>query len=595
MPLVDDLGPASQAFPVMGAILAGDRLVLSSRNLAPSMIVELELVGLTVTRTEEVEIGIGAWALAAGTDDVWLGLSGAGRAGNLLRFPLSTGDLHAVAELDANYIWALAIDGTDVVGALDPVAAFRYDPGTDFARLIGPPSAGTTIVRSIAAVAGSVVIGGAAGRTARLERLALDARTDVLPTALAGHRTVYVLAADGARIVAGTRGPDEIDPALAVLDLDDPDAAAVTVLPGESVVDALLVEPDVVHATARPSGALYRWTPGRDAERIGTPVPHGETRALARHRGEVVGVSGDGRVWRTGDDGAFHVTPLTELGVPARPEITQSLYARGGSVHAGGNFGLSTHDLRSGDVRRVFAPGEPKDLVELRGALHLGMYPIGEVWRLDEAGRAEHAFSLAPRQNRPIVLRTDARGDRLLVTSTSDRDGRGALQIWDGETMTPVLDPFGDRGHPAGVVAFEDRILVGSSGADPQLLALDATTLAARWRVTVEGGSTIMGLVVLDGLVWAAGVRGDLTAVDPTDGRLVQRHTIGASGGRLAILEDRLFAATGTALLEIDPATGTSSVVLDDLDGRFWGHVPLAADDEALYVLRGDHILRVRP
>lgn len=601
-----NLGPAIVGFPIVGAALADGRVYAVSRNLVPPALAVYDLDARTVTATVDVPTGAGAWGVTAGhAGDVYLGQFGARGQANLYRLDRGTNQLEGVAALDVQYIWDLAVaaDGK-VYGVTSPDMVFEYDPGTRLARDLGvirhPPEA----LRSVEAAGRTVFAGGNTEGRAML--LAIDPvsrqRSSILPPQLAGHHTVYTLATSDRFLAAGTRGPSAVNPALAVLALADHRVVATVDVPGESLIDAIAVADDEVFFTTRISGALYRYGLGdRQLRKLATPVPNAETRAVFLHRGQVVGASASGGVW-THDiaTGRTDVVDLLDAGSPPRPELAQSIAAGGGTVYVGGNFGFQLRDLATGQSRRLFVGGEPKDIAIGRETVYLALYPGAEVWEYAPgADEARKAAQLPVQQNRPVAAHYEPDSGRVLVSTVSDRLGGGALNVFDPATggQANYVNPFGDAQHPAGIATAGRTAFIGGSGPHPSLAAWNLDTGQKLWQLDrpVPDAEAMIGLVASGPRLYGYTLNGWFLVVDLATTTVVHRAQAPHRGGSLAVSGEFVYGVDSDALFRFHLQTFQHEVVLGDLASRIWGWPFMAADEQGnLYVIKGSDVLQVR-
>ncbi|MDQ3973331.1 MAG: hypothetical protein M3276_03170 [Actinomycetota bacterium] len=601
-----NLGPAIVGFPIVGAELVDGRVYAVSRNLVPSVLAVYDLQAAAVTASVDVPTGAGAWGMTAGrADDVYFGQFGARGQANLYRLELASNRLEAVAALDVQYIWDLATtaDGK-VYGVTSPDIVFEYDPATRLARDLGviahPPEA----LRSVAAAGRTVFVGGNTSGRAML--LAVDPvtgqRSSILPAQLADHGTVYTLATSERFLAAGTRGPGAVNPALAVQGVGDRALVASVDVPGEEVIDAIAVAGEEFFFTARTSGTLYRYDlSARRLDNLATPVANAETRGMFFHQGKVVGASASGAVW-THDPptGVTLVFDLLEAGLTPRPELAQSITAGGGTVYVGGNFGFQRHDLASGRSRRLFAGGEPKDMAIGAGTLYLALYPGAEIWQyVPDGDPARKAAQLPVQQNRPAAAHVDPDSGRVLVSTSSDRLGGGALHVYNPATarQASYVNPFGDSQFPAGVTSADRAAFIGGSGPDPSLAGWNLDAGQKMWQLDrpVPGAEAMVGLVALDGRLYGYTVNGWFVVVDLTTASLVHHAQVPHRGGGLAVSGGFIYGVDREALFRFHPQTFQHEVVLTGLGAQIWGWPSLAADGQGdLYVIKGTDLLQVQ-
>ncbi len=576
------LGTAVEGFSVTGAALAGDRMTLVSRNLAPTRVATLDVTSNTLV-DQDTTIGAGAWGLTRQPDaSVAIGLFGAKAQGNLLRY---SGALTVLAALDANYIWSLAAapDGRLYGVTSDRTLLFRYDPATQQANDLGGVQSGDQL-RVVTVAAGRVIVGGARNGKALLYsvNLAGQDRRDILPPDLAGDRLVYALAASGNRLAVGTTGPGMSMPALALLDLADPAATKIVRLPREATIDCVLHAPGVIYGSARPSGGLYQLTIADGTlRRLAVPVPLSETRLLTLHGTDVLGANGTGEVYRyRTQTGNVQVVAPPDLGLPLRPELTQSLAADAKFAVVGGSFRAQVHDLVDGTSTSIRVPGEPKDVVLVGTTAYLALYPIAEVWALDLGTKELRRVAQLPSdQLRPIAMAHDPRLGSLVVTTTDDLSV-GALHVVDPVTgrVSTTRNPLGNGQIPAGLAVEGATVYVGGSGTNPSVAQVDLVTGAVRWRLDAVTPDTgfVLGMARTGALLYALTTEGWAVAIDPAAPGVARRRRVAPDGGRLRALAGSIHAVATGALLRLDPTTLAPTTEVANLASAVWGWPSLA-------------------
>lgn len=596
------LGTAIRSLPLLGGVRTGHHLVVVSRNTRPTRVIAYDLRDRTIAADVAIDDGDGAWGVAADGDWVYVGLLGARGRTNLFRVRISDGATEGLAAIDANHVWDLAVAGDgQLVGVTDQPLVFAWDPTSGRARAMGMLGDGES-VRAVAVAGDAVVIGGNRHGRAWARAHPFDDRAgrELLPEALAGHQTVYTLAARGRRVAVGTRGPDSRDPAVALLDLDDAAGAGpLAVVDGEEVVDAADVGDAFTAATVRRSGAVVRLDHDGDLTRLPAPVPPMENRVVSVLGGALVGATGDGSVWSMRADGSA-VDPVHLLAsgrVAGSPERVQSLTAADGRVLVGGTFGVTEHDLAAGTSRWRSAPGEAKAIVVVGGEAYLALYPVGAVHRLAAGAEEVEAWVALPaEQNRPQDLAWVSDADVLAVTTASDRRGGGALHLIDRATGTASshTDVLGRGQHPTGLAVVAGRFLVGGSGSDPTLLCWDAAADREVWRLDgIDDAGALVGMAVVDGRLVAVGTGGVAVAVDVDDGSVVARRALDAGGGRAVAASGTMLITDGDRVWKVEPDTLEAEVVVDGLAGAFWGRPDLAVDDDGALVIAGRDLARL--
>ena len=591
------IGPAAPGFPVTGAALLGEDLLLVGRNLAPTPVPVVDTRTWQVRRTLAIDRGDGAFATTTSPDGVHLGLLGARGQGNLIRTTAS-GPPQVRALLDTQFIWDLTTVGPDVIGvATNPSLVFAMRRADGQARALPVLTNTGQRPRTVTTVGPRLVVAGSTAGSAWVRHTARDGTDgrNGLPASLGADDIVYCSAAtaDG-RLVIGTGGQDLRTPAVAVLDLDDPQGALVVRLPREALVDTVTVDGGVVYATARPSGALYRIDAATGAvSRVAAPVPQSETRETFVQRGQVLGASADGSAWTwdPATDLTQRHTP-SDMGIVDRPQRAQRILARPGHVDVGGSFSITRHDLAAGTSRSVFVPGEPKALVDAGDRAYLAIYPIAEVWEWPPTAATPNRLTqLPPDQLRPIDLTHVAQLDCLLVTTTDDRT-RSALHTVDPVTgrVDTVVNPLGAGQTAAGVHAHGTTAYVGGSGNAPAVASFNLMTGQKVWQVddAVPGGGFVLGLAVVGSSLVVSTARGWLARISLATTDVVQRRDLGVETGQLVRRGSRLLLASHDRLLEVDPLTLATTPVLTGLGAQVWGWPPLSVGpDGRAWVIAG--------
>lgn len=603
----ENLGPASLSFPLVGAALVGDRLVLVSRNLEPTRVITYDLATGTVVAEAVVPTGLGAWGVATAPDGtVVLGMFGAQATTNLYRVDPVEGAVEPLGAVPAVYVWDLTVadDGTVYGVTDDPGGAFALDPASGAITDLGAVAA-DELPRSCTVVGDDVVIGGSRERLAMLR--AVDRGTgavrEILPAALADHGIVYTVEAGAGALVAATRGPGEVDPAVAILDAAvlDPAGATIAVLAGESVVDAVAVTADEAWVTARLSGTLWRVPrDGGEPTTVAQPIPLTEHRSLHVVGDRVVGVAGGGALWSVDPtSGDAELVDLVADGlVEGGPERPQSLAAGRGHVYAGGTFGFSARHVTTRRLERWYVPGEPKGLAIADSTVYLGLYPVAQLWALPAGRGPDLAAQLPVEQNRPLAVHHEPRRRWVLVGTAADRAGGGGLYVHERRTgaLQEHRNPIDAVQRVAAITTTGDLAILGGT-LDATVVGWDLDGRSVRWRLDqpVPDGGTVTGVAVTDGLLSVATATGWYLVLDPATGALVRERRIGDGGGGLVVAKGRVYGVDLDRLYRLDPATGEATVLLDGLGSLVWGNPFLAADERGdLYVVSGTDVLRVR-
>ncbi|MEE8601004.1 WD40 repeat domain-containing protein [Euzebya tangerina] len=596
------IGTAAPGWPASGAVRDGNRIFIVSRNLDRTRLVEVDARDLSIVRQRVLPGGDGAWALTVGPDGIYVGTFGAKGRANLFR--LDGASTTGVAALSVDYIWELA-DGSNgsVYGVTSgPAMVFEYSTATRRARSLGLVEAGDR-PRTITVRDGKVIVGGSRRGKAFLFDRDIDGggpTRDLLPNALRLDATVYCSTLTPAgRIIVGTGGSQLDEPAIAVIDRNNPRNAQIARLPREALVDRVALDGSSVFATSRPSGALYRFDLDSDQLfRLDVPVPMSETRDLSLMGRSALGVSADGTVWsysRTSD--STITRDPQELGLPLRPERAQSIGVGSRHVYVGGSFSLTRRRLTDNAATTRFVPGEPKAMVSVGTRMYFALYPLGEIWFWGEGASSPRRLTqLDSDQLRPISLVHLPQLDALVCTTTDDVD-RSVLNTIDPTTgrVDTLVNPLG-RQTLSGLATRGSTIFVGGSGGAPSVAAFDAVSGEREWTIpnVIPDGGFVLGLQVVAGRLALTTSRGWFTTIDLNTLAVAEPVRVSAQGGQLRRDGDRLLLATGDALLRLNPNNRTSETVLSGLDGQFWNWPPLDTNSSGqAYVVRGRRLIRV--
>ena len=594
------IGTAAPGWPASGAVRRGNRLYVVSRNLDRTRLVEIDARDLSIIRQRVLPGGDGAWGVSVGPDGIYVGTFGANGRANLFRIDGS--QARGVAALAVDYIWDM-VDGGDgsMYGvATSPPLVFRYDTEARRASNLGVIGSRDR-PRTVAVRDGRLIVGGSAGGKATLvdRDISGGPTRDILPNALRLDATIYCSALTPAgRIIIGTGGPRRDEPAIAIIDPNSPDNAVIARLPREALIDTVALDGDSVYATARTSGALYRFDLEEEQLfRLTVPVPMSETRDLSITSKSVIGVSADGSVWKYDKaDGTTIVRDPQELGLPLRPERAQSIGIGERNVYVGGSFSLTRRRLSDNSATTRFVPGEPKAMVSVGTRMFFALYPIGEIWSWGEGGgNPERLTQLDSDQVRPVSLAYLSQLGALVCTTTDDLD-RSVLNTIDPTTgrIDKLVNPLGQQ-VLSGLTTQGSTIFVGGSGRTPSVAAINAVTGQQTWLVpdVIPSGGFILGLQVVGDVLAVTTVRGWFTTINLDSLRVATPVRVASAAGQLRRDGSRLLLATGDSLLRLNPDNRTSQAVLSGLDGQFWNWPPMDVDERGrAYVVRGRRLIR---
>ncbi|MFD0427903.1 hypothetical protein ACFQ60_05770 [Streptomyces zhihengii] len=135
------------------------------------------------------------------------------------------------------------------------------------------------------------------------------------------------------------------------------------------------------------------------------------------------------------------------------PQTTMGIAADHRYAYVGGNNVIARHDLRTGEVRNLRAPGEAKDAEVLNGVLYTGQYNSQGIWRYapGPGGGPRRAAGFPGEQNRPLDICWDDVNRLLLVAVQSDTEGGGALWTYSpGKAEGPRTSTRSTPTRPSG-------------------------------------------------------------------------------------------------------------------------------------------------
>lgn len=622
---VTDLGPAIEQFALMSGLLVGDTVYIGSRNQQPTRVIGFHLPTRKAVSRTDLGSGHSVQALAADPTGRYLyaGILTKADEGkpNLFRWDLSTPGRPAVGigrtgDRDIRDL-AVAPDGTVyAVGGVpgDAPALWMYDPGTGEVTGLGIPDPKATLARAVAATdttvyfgAGSVLAGGDGASRACLYAYdrASGAFTDITPKEMTGDPSLRELAVHGDRLLASTSGSTE-HAKLAVLDLADP--SAYTLMPTEGgVVKNLTAAGDRIFFAT--DAGLYSCTP---ATRTVTPLAHdgpdlGEIWGLDHAGGTLAVVSGYGFVGEVDiAAGTAVITELGSAGAPVTPQTTMGIAADHRYAYVGGNNVIARHDLRTGEVRNLRAPGEAKDAEVLNGVLYTGQYNSQGIWRYAPrpGGGPRRAAGFPGEQNRPLDMCWDEVNRLLLVAVQSDTEGGGALWTYSPGTAegAAYVNPV-DADQTVRAVAARDGVAYlggdnpSARGPRGTVVAVDPVGGRERWRIDLPLALGVAALAVRGRHLYGLTRRGGFFVIDTRSRRLV--HTADHRAlcpGFAAMVTSRnvVYGVSDTTLFRFHPETFAVSTVVAAVDGAWYSGPHVNADrDGRLYTMRGHRLVRV--
>ncbi|HEY6737861.1 MAG TPA: hypothetical protein VI076_03355, partial [Actinopolymorphaceae bacterium] len=449
---IEDLGPGSIAFPVLGSTAVDDTVYVGSRNLSPTRVAGFHVPTGQVTSTYTLGNGVYVQGMAAhGADVLYAGVSQAQPDVNLYRCDLRTGEVVGVAAIPGQSVATAAVagDGT-VYGSGRPEgtdrgpALFAFDPTSGTLTDLGVPRPDAGQSLAVAVTDTTVYFGcgasSAGGGPAGL--FAVDresgAMTDILPDAMAADREINKIEVfDDLLVIGGAQ--------VGVLDLASGGAWRLAKVGTRQHQFARTG--DLLFVAS--SGGLHQidlptWT----VTRLGDPAGGlGDYQELAALDGKLVGALSSGHVCTYDlDTGTSDVVELIEAGAPGDAEAGQSVGVLDRKVYVGGNNSVTVHDRDSRTTSKLAVRGEVKDMISVSGTMYMATYSPAAIWehRPAEGSAPRRLTTLPPRQNRPHVVRWDEHNQLLAVGVRSDAGG-GSLCLWNPATeeLTAYTDPLG--------------------------------------------------------------------------------------------------------------------------------------------------------
>ncbi|MFF2821241.1 PQQ-binding-like beta-propeller repeat protein [Kitasatospora cineracea] len=623
---VTDLGPGLVQFSLMSGLRVGDTLYIGSRNLTPSRVIGFHLPSRTVV--SHTELGAGPepsiQALAADPTGRYLYIGVLLKADqgkpNLYRWDLTTPEQPAVPvgrteDRDIRDL-AVAPDGTVyAVGGMPGTAPvlWEYDPATGKVANLGAPDPNATLARAVAATdstvffgAGSILAGGNGASAASLYAYDRAARrfSPVLPAELAKDPSLRELAVIGDQLVVGTSGGT--DPAkFAVLDLADLSRATVVPTRG-TTVKAFTSDAERIYFASE-SGIQVYSKAGRTISPLQFDGPDlGEIWGLEQTGGKLEAVSGYGIVVEIDlASGTSVTTDLGQAGAPADAQAAMGVAAGGGYVYLGGNGAIARHDLRTGQVVNLRAPGEAKDAEVIDGLLYTGQYNAQGIWCYDPSGGGQpHQVAAFPsEQNRPLDTAWDPVHRLLLVAVQNDTRGGGALWTYDPRTgrSASFADPV-DGVQLVRAVACQDGVAylggdnAAKTGARGTVVALDPVTGREGWRIETGQPGGVAALAAQGHHLYVLTRNGRALVVDLRTRKMVSSADVsGVCQGFAALVANRgmVYGVSTTTLFRFDPVTFAVGTVVAGVNGAWYSGPHLNAHGGRLYTLRDHHLIEV--
>lgn len=621
---ITDVGPGVVQYSLMSALMLDGVCYIGSRNLEPTGLIGLDVVTGTVVRSTTLQTGHSVQALAVDPSRkiVYAGIlqKSTGPQPNLYRWDLSAPDSAAVAigrigERDVRDL-AVAPDGTLFAvggGGTGAPALWQYDPATGEVTSLGVPAADVTLARAVAATDTTVFFGagstlGGGGSTGRAALYAYDRGgrtfTDITPSEMLVDPSIRELAVHDDHLLVSTAGSTEPSK-IATIALDDLSSYRFARSQGKTAKNFAVVGELVFSANET---GLIRWDVESGAvDAVGPALDLGEIWGVDAYEGGLVVTSGYGFVARFDVDGALiEQIDLGDAGAPLSPQTCMGIAVGGGYAYVGGNGTIARHDLSSGDVVNLRAPGEAKDAEVLDGILYTGQYNSQGIWAYDPcAGEPPHQVASFPsEQNRPLDTNWDADNGLLLVAAQADTEGGGSLWTYDPATgaSTHAVNPIDDVQLVRAVVAVDGVAYLGGDNAQKTgprgtVVAWDPVAQRELWRIETGLPNGIAALESHGRHLFAWTIKGGLVVIDRPRQRIVHTadHRALCPGfAALTAARGVVYGVSDTTLFRIDPKTFEVATVVAGINGGWYSGPHLNVDDDGvIYTLRGRTLVAV--
>ncbi|MGW7683136.1 hypothetical protein ACWGID_20550 [Kribbella sp. NPDC054772] len=423
-------GPACLTAAVVATAVHDGHAYVVSRGIVPPRLTELDLSTRKVTRTVELPVGEGGWAITVAAGKIYVGLY---PVPEVYCFDPADGSLARVGSLAGadGFVWDLttAPDGQVFAVSYPNGTVWQIDPATNALTGLGAPVAGAQYGRYVGA-AGDHVYAGiyTPSQLVAYDRTSATFR-DLTPESIRGQK-FGPFAATADRLYVGSDG------ALTTMALDGTDVRIAPLPAGETGIDTLTVGPDgTAYVTTRGSGTVWSCA-GDTFTAIATPAPQDEHRRIEfLDEKTLLGSTGSGVLWWLDiTTGSFELLDLLDAGFTAAADKPQSILLGDPHLYVGGHWVITEH---AGDeTRRFRVAGEAKTLSWIRGQLYSALYPSTEIVRLNPRTGAVHSFgTIGHDQLRPWQAAYDET-TRLLAVATAPGTGKltGALTLVDVRT-----------------------------------------------------------------------------------------------------------------------------------------------------------------
>lgn len=580
-------GPACLTAAVVATAVHDGHAYLVSRGIVPPRLTELDLATRRVTRTVELPVGEGGWAITVADGKIYVGLY---PVADVYRFDPADGSLARVGSLAGadGFVWDLttAPDGQVFAVSYPNGTVWQIDPATNGLTSLGAPVAGAQYGRYVGA-AGNHVYAGiyTPSQLVDYDRTTATFR-DLTPESIRGQKFgPFATTAD--RLYVGSDG------ALTTMALDGSDVRIVALPAGETGIDALTVAPDgTAYAATRGSGTIWSCGPDDTAlTAIATPAPQDEHRGLELlDSTTLLGSTGSGVLWWLDlATGSFELLDLLDAGFTAASDKPQSIQLGDPNLYVGGHWVITEHSTTA--TRRFRVAGEAKTLTWIRGELYSALYPSTEIVRVNPRTEDVHSFgTIGHDQLRPWQAAYDET-TKLLAVASAPGTGKltGALTLLDVRTGELDVHYGILPDQSVMTVAIADGIaylggdVVGGGGITPTrtsaaIAAFDLRRRELLWTLEpLAGERSIQSLAVHDGTLYGVLKRtsGGWFTYDPRT-KAVVRGTNTLSGyGQIHAERTGVYCETnfGGKLYQLGPGLTEARLLVDTL-GDGWFTVP---------------------
>jgi hypothetical protein len=621
-PVITNYGAAVTQISTLSGHLANNEHYIFSRNTVPG-----ELIGYNVEKNEitlQVSISLGDdRSEASGTmlhigDELFIAVRFEHRRLSLIRLNRKTGEYQEAVNLhpsNAALDMAISPDGKIFISTSHQYSAsvYEFDPDTDSGRWIGSfQTQGRQAARAVAATEDFVFVGtGLEAPDLWQYNRATETKESIFPDEL---RSVWLdvnaVELHDDWIVAGGSGPED-QPIVVLVNRQDPSEYRLVNHDWNLVQSMVVVDDRVFFGSGE---GVWQYNIATDSlNRISDLRCN---RGLFYRDGVLHGTDGRRNVGMF--DLETRILTVVDLGRDAGarewPEPGQSMLYSDGKVYVGGHHTIGIHDIEERTYTGMTISGEAKHMIRVpRGEanesdlIFWGGYGSGNMYRFDPDLNKIGIVASAPSgDNRPRALDYDHLNRFVMMGTQSDRNGAGALTIYNLDTEESfIIDrPFSN--HSVSAVANKEGIAyIGSAqgrvdpAADARMAAWNPVTSDKLWEITpVPGNRRIRSLINYNEFILGLTVEGNFFVVDPANAEVVYVRRIfpNAEPGRIIEKNDMILAISDNEIRRINTTTFQDDLVVTNLRGQ-WFHWPSAAidDDGIIYALKDFDLVGIIP